>query len=464
MTNIISLSSLKDFSPGVYLFSSADPVATEKAISTLINAGLFGFSNPQFAQWNQTYSESVFFWGPEVASYFFLDNVFDELASGLRLSGEKNHEVIDKYVGQLLQEVGLSEFKKTSHIISPWQLSGGQQQRLLVAIILSRFSRYVIGLNPLMYVDHRGRKELYSLVAKYLIKNSGVLLIASQEPGLPDYFFSQRVTYDQGLFLVQPFEYAYSASKREHAEDSFDSQSATNKRIYEETYSPPILEVVSARFKYPSGAIGVEIHNTAFYAGNVYIACGPNGGGKSSFLRLLISNHKISLRANLKYRGCQVKNPFKELVKKQKLAFTFQDPNVHIVGGTVDDYLKNIQNHVALANSLKLTDYLDEDLLSSPLWVRQATIFARTISTDADIFILDEPLDGIAYAIFGHAALKLLQDKAQDGAVIIVITHNPDLAKRAATKYLWVSDHIMHDLSVTSDPELLNSLREWLTV
>lgn len=115
---------------------------------------------------------------------------------------------------------------------------------------------------------------------------------------------------------------------------------------------------------------------------------------------------------------------------------------MYVAGGTVGDYLQAANVDRGIADELHITKYLNEDLLSAAFWIRQAVIFAAAISAQSDIVILDEPLDGTAYEIFGAKAVDLLVEKAGRGASILLITHNPLLAAQVGNNFIWVSNGV----------------------
>jgi len=143
-----------------------------------------------------------------------------------------------------------------------------------------------------------------------------------------------------------------------------------------------------------------------------------------------------------------------------KLLCTFQDPNLHLLCGSVGDYLAGA-SATPVAAPLGLESRLNDDLLAAPHWVRQLAVFAAAISASADLTILDEPLDGVSLVIPGQAAIELMRAKVSRGQTVLLITHNPNLAKVAADEYLWVSNGHLHHVSA-HDASAHRELSEWL--
>jgi len=149
-------------------------------------------------------------------------------------------------------------------------------------------------------------------------------------------------------------------------------------------------------------------------------------------------------------------------VETGKLSFTFQDPNTHVIGGTVRESLVPYVHDEVICR-LALQQYLERDILEVPLWVRQATVLLNALLSSNDIIVLDEPIDGISYKVFGDAAVELINEKANSGALVFVVTHNPRLARRISTDFVWVSNNVLeYDHRQPASHEREMSLLNWL--
>ena len=416
--------------------------------------GLFGFTGRLSGSVADTPNEvNYFFWSAEAAFYFVFDNVFDELRIGLRWHGEHPRR-IGEATRNLLLEVGLPEISEDSHLISPWELSGGQQQRLLVAVIISRRIPSLVGFNPLIYVQESDRAQLYALVGRMIQKSGGTLIVSPERGSL-----ANNNTLFRTVTLKRTGTQRTSQSSRVEHKDVSGITWADNQPSQS---CPPTLALRDIVWTYDNGVVGVTVPHLELGVGRVYIVCGPNGAGKSSLLRALISNWKVPKTSQLEFLGRQVRNPFKELVRNGEVAFTFQDPNLHVAGGTVRDYLGPCGVDEGTVEALRLRDYLDQDLLSSPLWVRQVTVLTTAVFSKSRLVILDEPLDGFVYDIVGHTAIELIRRTAETGATILVITHNPRLGATISSRYIWVADGVARMADSPESVNTISGLREWL--
>jgi len=419
------------------LLQQEDPIKLDQVISGIIDT--FSPYQHDSPVGNLTGSDmGTFFWGPEAMSYFCFDNIYDEVAIGVRWNCVERNSVHEITV-DILRKVGLKALVKDSGAISPWELSGGQQQRLLTAIILSRKPELVIAFDPLIYVDHHTRRSIYELVCESILNYEGKIIFTYGDSAVIQPMIEKELVPIGDCYIVR----CYSSQRNEAQElNSAEIESVQQKGqiATEVARVERFLEMNNLRLVYPNGRVGIEVESAEFVSGKVYVVCGPNGGGKSSFARLLCSQKRLGRASHMYYDGRPVKIPFRDLVKTGKLVFTFQDPNVHIVGGTVYDFLLP-RARAKLADKAHIMDYLEDDILSVPFWVRQASVFLNALESGAEILILDEPIDGLSYIIFGDEAIDLLTEKAESGAIVLIITHNPELARRISDNYLWISEN-----------------------
>ena len=454
MPQLDNIESLFTQPSGIYLLEAENPVILESFITLLAGGPFFGIGYGDEMPINVAKDNQLFYWGPEAQYYFLFDNVYEEISTGLdSVAGQD--DLVEKRVNQLLKKVGLKSICPYAKQISPWELSGGQQQRLLCALVLSRRYDMLISMNSLIYVEKKSRHDLYKMLTEKIRISKEKLLIPMEDRDFPDGLFDEKLTITPALHKILDNR---ERKQKKPLEKIQDCNFSNKQVIIKET----ILSIKDTYLKYPNGNIGINVPELELDNYSTYAVCGPNGGGKSSFLRLLISKEKI--KGSISYKGKIQKRPFKDLVKKGIIRFTFQDPNVQIVGGKLYDFLSRTPESLDIIEDLQLSDYLNDDLLSSPLWVRQAALFASAISSNAEILVLDEPFDGMAYDIFGKQAIRFLKKKEREGSTLIIVTHNPELAKQITSKYLWVAEQkLWHSISINNCSKIKEDLYVWLS-
>lgn len=102
--------------------------------------------------------------------------VADNIASPLKLRGEKNYE---KRVRELAEKLHIEMFLKRL----PAELSGGQQQRVALARALAKGAPLMLLDEPLVNLDYKLREELRDELAQLFALGESTVIYATTEPG-----------------------------------------------------------------------------------------------------------------------------------------------------------------------------------------------------------------------------------------------------------------------------------------
>ncbi len=177
----------------------------------------------------------------------------------------------------------------------------------------------------------------------------------------------------------------------------------------------------------------VDSIDFSFHTGTVYNLVGPSGAGKTSFLRLL-NRLDEPTSGEIFYRD----KPLREYPPtglRKKIAMLFQEP--YLFEGSVrdnlnyccpDKYANNIEFHLERAG-LK-PDMADKEVSGLSMGEKQRVAIARSLFQEPEIFLLDEPtsaLDPTSSRKIEQLILKLSQELC---LTAIMVTHNPDQARR----------------------------------
>ncbi len=180
------------------------------------------------------------------------------------------------------------------------------------------------------------------------------------------------------------------------------------------------------------------------YEGEFLVILGPSGSGKSTFLNILggmdtptsgeifyrdNALHGVSRRKLTKYR-------------KEAVGFVFQFYNLMPSLTAIENVrlAKDIStsklDENEILDAVKLLDRKDHFPSQLSGGQQQRVAIARAISKDPDILLCDEPT-GALDTKSSDMVLKILRDFATNyKKTIVLITHNPDIAK--------IADRIMH--------------------
>ena len=434
--------------PGFYGLAVEDPIAVDETIMALAGGGLFGLAT--CGQDVASTTTNVFYWCAEAQSYFSLDNLYDELALGLRWHGTTECAA-DAEISRVLRAVGLETLIPTAKVLSPLELSGGQQQRLLVAVIITRRPSDVLAVNPLIYVEKTDRAHLLQMVVESVRARNGRIVLPLDDCVSCGFMPTHRVRLTDSQFQA-----TLCGLPR------LDTPIPTDRGSREVRHcGTPILTLRALRYVYPSARVGVRVSECTLYLGRTYVVCGPNGGGKSSLVRLLTQDARIPPSSCFEFQGRRIQNPFRELVRPKSIAFSLQDPNLHLSAGTVASFIETVDP--SMVTSFGIAQYMDTDLLGAPLWVRQAVVLLTAMTSPATMYILDEPLDGITWPVCGRAALDVFRASILAHKTILLVTHNPALAASVATDYVWVEDGTVNTpLPAYQTEQFPKALRSWL--
>ncbi len=192
------------------------------------------------------------------------------------------------------------------------------------------------------------------------------------------------------------------------------------------------------------------LHNisVSFAPGEIVSLLGPNGSGKTTLLKLLLGLYRPqSGQVLLEGRPVSAIAP-KQLALRiayvpqvHRLSFGYRVLDVVLMGrmphkpfffryGEADELaaLKALER-------LSITHLKDRPYTEVSGGERQLILIARALAQGADIFIMDEPVNGLDYGnqirLLGRIA-----DLARSGYTFIKTTHFPDHA-------LWISDRVV---------------------
>ena len=167
--------------------------------------------------------------------------------------------------------------------------------------------------------------------------------------------------------------------------------------------------------------------------GDCILLSGPSGGGKSTFLRLLVQLESLQ-RGEIRFIGENISSLSPEKLRS-RAGLLPQSPL--ITGGTVRDNLLlpfsfRINKGRPVPTDRELSEHLAQVLLSDlNLDGSAATLsggqmqrlcIIRTLMLNPDILLLDEPFRALDKES-ADAVTSLLREKNNDGVTIIVVSH-----------------------------------------
>lgn len=205
--------------------------------------------------------------------------------------------------------------------------------------------------------------------------------------------------------------------------------------------------------KYGSELTTVDGISYTFRTGSVYNLVGPSGAGKTSYLRLL-NRLDEAVSGEIVYRDKSIKE-YKPTELRTKIAMLFQEP--YLFEGTVRDNLNlccpdrnidDIEYHLERVG-LKAS-MVDKNVAGLSVGEKQRVALARALFQQPEVILLDEPtsaLDPTSARKIEQLVLKLSEELC---LTAIIVTHNPDQAKRLGGETLLLVEGKLVEAGETS--------------
>ncbi|MBQ8800202.1 MAG: ABC transporter ATP-binding protein [Lachnospiraceae bacterium] len=169
----------------------------------------------------------------------------------------------------------------------------------------------------------------------------------------------------------------------------------------------------------------VKDMNLVLEDGKIYALLGPNGSGKTTFMKMvagLVKPTSGSLQYNNENIGVESK---KRVAYMSTEPFFYSYMTVGHVGKYFADFFEDFSmeryEELIARMDLKMTDKAKE--LSSGLAAKLK--IAATLARDAQLYMLDEPLNGIDI-IARESVIQTIVEAATEGKTIVVSSHLVD--------------------------------------
>jgi len=304
-------------------------------------------------------------------------------------------------------------------------LSGGEKQRLAIASILTMAPRILLLDEPTANLDPAGAKAIFDTLAQLQARKQLTLLIAEHRlaPLLP---------LEPRLLVLAEGRIVTRRAARRHEDLVALGLRAAWPRCPD-------------RPSNPSGG-GVEIHGISFGYGTVPLfenlslsirpgeilgVIGPNGGGKTTLLRLLAGLETPNTGRIDRPRGLRG-------------GMVFQHPHQQIFERTVRHELEiegplGARDRTALLAAARLDRLEDAAPLSLSLGEQRRLTVVTTLRTRPGLLLLDEPFIGQDRRNAAWMIGRLLEARAA-GAMIVLVSHDIPLLASLCDQLLYLGN------------------------
>lgn len=361
------------------------------------------------------------------------------------------------------------------------QLSGGLKQRLVIAALLAMQPQLLILDEPTAQLDPKARVDLVELLDTLCCADPNLTLVVIEhqlDAWLP--LINRVWVLDQtGQLLLDTTP---NAAFDQHAELLHSHHVwlpiATQLKVSAQPNTllsrPPtsahtevVLQCEGLRFGYDPSQPLLGPCSLSLHRGEVCALVGSNGSGKTTLAQLCAGILKPQ-QGEVWLMG----RPLSSLAQQQivqQLGFVFQNPEHQFVTDRVFDELRFNRPQWTDANDQAVQDMLEAMRLQHLAEQHPMTLShgqKRRLSTatmllgERSVLIFDEPTFGQDPE--GHEALiQLIQERANAGTSILLITHDMDLVWRTAHRMCVLAQGtVVADASPSTlliDPERLAS-------
>lgn len=229
-----------------------------------------------------------------------------------------------------------------------------------------------------------------------------------------------------------------------------------------------LLEVKSLSFQYDKEPVLEDI-NFTLNSGDFFTITGPNGGGKSTLIKLILGLLKTN--SGQIVRNTIIKNPLEVGYVPQNTNINLDFPisvlDIVMMGNSAKHHSRKSFFNATAYSALEIgcakhslsrvgmQNFVNSKISNLSGGQRQRVMIARAICSHPKLLILDEPTSSID--INGQKEIyKLLKDLNKD-ITIMVITHDLTVISSYANKVLYVNHkgflHILGQMNFKTDTQ-----------
>jgi zinc transport system ATP-binding protein len=226
----------------------------------------------------------------------------------------------------------------------------------------------------------------------------------------------------------------------------------------------PLIELVDISLKREYRKVLTDI-NITINRGDFVAITGPNGGGKTSLLRIILGLLKPTT-GNVKYliNGNEVNSlPFGYLPQKNQIDSHFPITVREVIASGLlncpDVSKVECQERVdGILKLIELEDFKNRHIGRLSGGQLQRTLLGRTLINNPKVLVLDEPLSYIDKHFESHL-YKIINKLASD-TTILLVSHEMSMISSMATRHLIIDNTLTecsaHHHYIRSECEIVN--------
>ena len=215
-----------------------------------------------------------------------------------------------------------------------------------------------------------------------------------------------------------------------------------------------ILEIKHLKKSYGQNEVLKDISLTV-HKGEVISIIGSSGSGKSTFLRS-INLLETPTDGQILYHGQNVLEKGYDLTQyREKLGMVFQSfnlfENLNVLENTIVAQTTVLKRERTEAEKIA-KENLEKVGMGERYWQakpkqlsggqKQRVAIARALSMNPDAILFDEPTSALDPEMVGEV-LKIMQDLAQEGLTMIVVTHEMEFARDVSHRVIFMDNGVI---------------------
>ena len=217
------------------------------------------------------------------------------------------------------------------------------------------------------------------------------------------------------------------------------------------TKNAPVLKVEHLKKTFGKNEVLKDI-NAEVKDGQVICLVGPSGAGKSTFLRCLnLLDPPTAGKVLFEDKELTALSEKQLDTLREKMGMVFQQFNLFPHMNIIENIklapmkVKNASDEKATAKAVELLKQvgLEEKAMAFPANLsggqQQRVAIARALAMDPEVMLFDEPTSALDPEMVGEV-LKVMQDLAQKGMTMVVVTHEMGFAKNVADEVWFMAD------------------------
>lgn len=217
------------------------------------------------------------------------------------------------------------------------------------------------------------------------------------------------------------------------------------------TKNAPVLKVEHLKKTFGKNEVLEDI-NAEVKDGQVICLVGPSGAGKSTFLRCLnLLDQPTAGKVLFEDKELTALSEKQLDTLREKMGMVFQQFNLFPHMNIIENIklapmkVKNASDEEATAKAVELLKQvgLEEKAMAFPANLsggqQQRVAIARALAMDPEVMLFDEPTSALDPEMVGEV-LKVMQELAQKGMTMVVVTHEMGFAKNVADEVWFMAD------------------------